>query len=164
MRDVDPTRLSKRTARASLTELTQVAGASGSVWYSSCYGRLVTVVRRVALVSCAIALSVSFPRSAIALCGDANRDGKVVSSDALAVLQSAVGLDSACHANCDCDVDGNRFLTSSDALRVLRGAVTGHVAGCDSFGDGCFKDSDCDPGYYCGADPDWTCDAACVPE
>lgn len=54
-------------------------------------------------------------------CGDLNGDGKVTASDALAVLQAAVGLSS-----CDpvsCDVDGNGETSAADALRVLQYAV-----------------------------------------
>ena len=54
-------------------------------------------------------------------CGDTNGDGAVTATDALFVLQAAVGL-----TNCDdciCDADGNGTVTASDALAVLQFAV-----------------------------------------
>lgn len=56
------------------------------------------------------------------LCGDANGDGEVKASDALAALRAAVGLDSPC-TMATCDVDSSGQIRSSDALRILRKAV-----------------------------------------
>jgi len=45
-------------------------------------------------------------------------------TDALAALRKAVGSPSACDAKpCICDVNGDGFVTTSDALRILRAAV-----------------------------------------
>jgi hypothetical protein len=54
-------------------------------------------------------------------CGDTNATGAITASDALAVLQAAVG-SFPCDA-CVCDVNGSGGLTASDALAVLRRAV-----------------------------------------
>jgi hypothetical protein len=54
-------------------------------------------------------------------CGDANHDGDVTASDALAALRTAVGLPQ-CEL-LDCDIDGNFAVTANDALAVLRMAV-----------------------------------------
>ena len=52
----------------------------------------------------------------------------------------------------------------NDALQTLKAAVLNNrYYGC-GFQDGCFYDEDCETGYYCGIDPEWNCDAACVPE
>lgn len=55
------------------------------------------------------------------VCGDANRDGKVLSSDSLLILRTAVLLDT-----CDlrtCDVTGDGKVLAADALASLRLAV-----------------------------------------
>jgi hypothetical protein len=55
------------------------------------------------------------------MCGDATGDGRVTSSDALAILRCSVDL-----VVCDvmvCDADGNGVVSSTDALLVLRLAV-----------------------------------------
>lgn len=56
------------------------------------------------------------------VCGDANDDGKVTSTDALAALKAAVGLVSPCSLG-RCDVDSNGLIRSGDALRILKVAV-----------------------------------------
>lgn len=56
------------------------------------------------------------------ICGDANADGKLTSSDALAALRSAVGLSSSCTLAV-CDTDSNGMMQASDALRILKAAV-----------------------------------------
>lgn len=61
------------------------------------------------------------------LCGDANDDGKVTSTDALAALKAAVGLASSCTPG-RCDVDSNGSIRSTDALRILKVAVGQGVA------------------------------------
>jgi hypothetical protein len=55
------------------------------------------------------------------LCGDANADGKITASDALAALKTAVG-----STTCPlfrCDYNGDTKITASDALAILRKAV-----------------------------------------
>lgn len=54
-------------------------------------------------------------------CGDANADGEVTASDALAILRASVGL-SPC-PEWQCDYDGSGGVSSADALRVLRVAI-----------------------------------------
>ncbi len=57
-----------------------------------------------------------------AACGDANGDGEITATDALAALRAAVELSSPCTlARCDTDHSGS--LQSSDALRILKFAV-----------------------------------------
>jgi cysteine-rich repeat protein len=56
------------------------------------------------------------------LCGDATRDGKVMTSDAHRILQRAVGLNVSCHPAL-CDVNGSGAIGTIDALLVLRAAV-----------------------------------------
>jgi hypothetical protein len=56
-----------------------------------------------------------------ALCGDANRDRKVTSTDALAALRTAVGT-----SNCPlvrCDFNGDESIKAGDALQILRTGV-----------------------------------------
>jgi cysteine-rich repeat protein len=60
--------------------------------------------------------------SGTVLCGDADGDGSVKSSDALRVLRAAVGQAVVCPMS-RCDVDKSGAVQSSDALRVLRKAV-----------------------------------------
>jgi hypothetical protein len=96
-------------------------------------------------------------------CGDADGSGVVTTVDALAALRSSVDLASPCDRNCDCDTNGDREMSAGDALEILSAAVGGPIGGC-SFYDWCFYDEDCDDGYDCGTDPDWSCDAACVPQ
>jgi hypothetical protein len=55
------------------------------------------------------------------LCGDADDDGSVEVSDALAVLRAAVGVASCVNARCD--ADGNGSTAPTDALRVLQFTV-----------------------------------------
>jgi len=65
-----------------------------------------------------------------ASCGDANGDDRVVASDALAILQKAVGAAVACPIE-RCDFDGNGSIVASDALATLNRAVGQTiVAGC----------------------------------
>jgi hypothetical protein len=54
-------------------------------------------------------------------CSDANEDGKITATDALAALRTAVGT-STC-APCRCDTDDSGAINASDALRILRKAV-----------------------------------------
>jgi hypothetical protein len=54
-------------------------------------------------------------------CGDPSGDGKIAATDALFVLNVAVGL-VACQL-CVCDVDGSVAVTASDALALLAAAV-----------------------------------------
>ncbi|MFT5041652.1 MAG: cysteine-rich repeat protein, partial [Hyphomicrobiaceae bacterium] len=56
------------------------------------------------------------------LCGDADDSGRILATDALLVLRSAVGQDIRCPAFV-CDVNGNGAITASDALATLRLAV-----------------------------------------
>lgn len=56
------------------------------------------------------------------LCGDATGDGSLLASDALRILQRAVGTDVDC-PTWICDVDGVSGVTTSDALRILRRTV-----------------------------------------
>ncbi len=55
------------------------------------------------------------------LCGDANSDGRITATDALAVLKNAVGL-GVCSAAV-CDVNSSGGVTATDALLVLQKAV-----------------------------------------
>ncbi|HXC53398.1 MAG TPA: hypothetical protein VN634_21105 [Candidatus Limnocylindrales bacterium] len=87
----------------------------------------------------------------------------MTSSDAFAALRGAVGLSSPCVHNCNCDPGSDRNLTSSDALLILRAAVSHEPLSC-SVHYACLHDTDCDDGDVCGVDPDWSCDKACVPE
>jgi hypothetical protein len=57
-----------------------------------------------------------------ALCGDANGNGSLQASDALRVLQAAVGLDVDCPRYL-CDFNGDATLSTTDALSVLRKSV-----------------------------------------
>jgi hypothetical protein len=52
-------------------------------------------------------------------CGDATDDGAITASDALRILQSAVGI---VQCSCVCDVNGSG-VTATDALAVLNAAV-----------------------------------------
>ncbi len=56
------------------------------------------------------------------LCGDANADGLLSSTDALATLQAAVAGAGSCDPR-RCDVDGNGVVSVTDALLVLKAAV-----------------------------------------
>jgi hypothetical protein len=110
-----------------------------------------------------LALLGAEPAAAIFVpCGDADGSGVVTTVDALAALRSSVDLPSPCDRNCDCDTDADREMSAGDALEILAGAVGEPLGGC-GFYDGCFYDEDCDAGHECGTDPDWSCDAACVP-
>jgi hypothetical protein len=55
------------------------------------------------------------------VCGDANTDASVTASDALAVLLTAVGLDT-CEL-CVCDLDQSGTVSATDALVTLQAAV-----------------------------------------
>jgi hypothetical protein len=60
-------------------------------------------------------------------CGDiANPRPTITAGDALAILRTAVGLET--HSLCEADADGNGSITASDALRTLRTAVGQSVA------------------------------------
>jgi cysteine-rich repeat protein len=54
-------------------------------------------------------------------CGDPNQDGRKTASDALFVLNVAVGLQTC--ALCTCDVDSSSSISASDALRLLNFSV-----------------------------------------
>jgi cysteine-rich repeat protein len=56
------------------------------------------------------------------ICGDANGNDEVQSSDALLVLRAAIGQPIPCPAHI-CDTDGDEVLRAGDSLRVLRRAV-----------------------------------------
>ena len=56
------------------------------------------------------------------VCGDADGNGTVSATDALRVLNAAVGSPVSCPLS-RCDVDGSGTILSSDALKVLRKAV-----------------------------------------
>ncbi len=56
------------------------------------------------------------------LCGDPTGDGNVFTSDALRILQRAVGLSVVCPISI-CDVDSSGDVSAADALRVLRKSV-----------------------------------------
>lgn len=69
-----------------------------------------------------------------ALCGDADADGAVASTDALIALYAAVG--SASCAVCVCDVNASGAVTATDAQAVLAAAVGLPVElGCPACGD-----------------------------
>ena len=55
-------------------------------------------------------------------CGDANADGGIKASDALAVLKKSVASPVVC-PKIRCDTDDNGSVVASDALRVLRVSV-----------------------------------------
>jgi imidazolonepropionase-like amidohydrolase len=72
-------------------------------------------------------LFVLLPAAAVAaLCGDANDDGKLSASDALAALRTSVGT-SSCPLEA-CDYTGDEKITASDALAILRRSVGQSVA------------------------------------
>ncbi len=56
------------------------------------------------------------------VCGDANGNDTVQSSDALLVLRAAIGQAVSCPVQL-CDTDGDQVLRASDSLRVLKRAV-----------------------------------------
>ncbi|MFN2377053.1 MAG: DUF4215 domain-containing protein [Candidatus Binatia bacterium] len=56
------------------------------------------------------------------ICGDATGDRKIFASDALRILQRAVGTDVEC-PTWTCNVDGVNGVSASDALRILRRSV-----------------------------------------
>jgi hypothetical protein len=56
------------------------------------------------------------------ICGDANADTLIAATDALLILQTAVGQPHVCPAT-RCDVDNSGAVVASDALRVLQFAV-----------------------------------------
>jgi len=57
----------------------------------------------------------------VPLCGDANGDGEITATDALATLRAAVGSSSCPLAICD--ADGSGMVTATDALLLLKRAV-----------------------------------------
>jgi hypothetical protein len=59
--------------------------------------------------------------TALAVCGDANGDGRVSVSDGVQTLRAAAGLSSSCDG--DCDIDGSGAITVSDGVNVLRKAA-----------------------------------------
>lgn len=76
---------------------------------------------RVLLGALAAALVVTCPAGALALCGDADGNGRVTVSDGVQTLRAAAGLSSPCDD--DCDVDGSGAITVSDGVNVLRKAA-----------------------------------------
>jgi dipeptidyl aminopeptidase/acylaminoacyl peptidase len=56
------------------------------------------------------------------ICGDANSDGDIKASDALAALRKSVGSPVTCPF-IRCDTDDNESIVASDALRILRVSV-----------------------------------------
>ena len=58
---------------------------------------------------------------ALAVCGDFNADGQLTATDALGVLNAAVGLASC--AEEECDIDGSGNVSATDALTALKAAV-----------------------------------------
>jgi len=57
-------------------------------------------------------------------CGDTDDDGRITATDALVVLQTAVGSNDCRSLDvCICDVDGANSVTATDALGVLKFAV-----------------------------------------
>jgi cysteine-rich repeat protein len=61
------------------------------------------------------------------LCGDADRSGRILATDALLILKRAVGIDLPCPTWL-CDVDGNGRIAASDALAALVLAVFNRTA------------------------------------
>lgn len=80
--------------------------------------------RSLAAITLATCLLAAAPSRGLAmLCGDANLDGSVTATDALAALNRAVGLDVPCSPLvCDA-VGGLDGVKASDALRLLAAAV-----------------------------------------
>jgi len=68
----------------------------------------------------------TLPDTCPAACADADQDGGVTATDALAILRASVGL-GVCTL-CVCDADGNGTVTATDALLALRAAVGMPVA------------------------------------
>jgi cysteine-rich repeat protein len=62
--------------------------------------------------------------SSLVLCGDANGNDRLQTTDALLVLRAAVGQQIPCPAE-RCDADGDQFVRVADSLRILKRAV-GH--------------------------------------
>ena len=81
----------------------------------------------VIVVGCLVSTAACEPAHAASIaCGDANFDVTLTATDALAVLQSAVG-GSLC-APCICDGNGDGGVTATDALIVLQASVGQNVA------------------------------------
>ena len=93
------------------------------------------VLRRMILGLC---LTVAFSSPVSALCGDTSGDDQVTATDALAILNTAVGLQLALNCSCDAcgssvvsetsldhcaDVSGDSAITAVDALMTLSAAV-----------------------------------------
>lgn len=72
--------------------------------------------------ACATTESTTTTTTLPPVCGDANADGVLASTDGLAALKAAVGAASRC-TPARCDVDSSGEALSSDALRILRKAV-----------------------------------------
>ncbi len=66
-------------------------------------------------------LSLLHATPARALCGDFNGDGDISATDALGVLNAAVGI-ASCDVE-DCDIDGSGSVSATDALSALKAAV-----------------------------------------
>lgn len=73
------------------------------------------------LVAATSALSTTTTTLPAEICGDGDGNGKVLASDALLALRTAVG--SGGCASCLCDVDSSGQVSASDALAILRKAV-----------------------------------------
>jgi len=56
------------------------------------------------------------------ICGDVDQDGDVTASDALAILQVAIGLGADCRYS-QCDTDGDNMIVATDAIRTLQSAL-----------------------------------------
>jgi Tol biopolymer transport system component len=62
------------------------------------------------------------PKVTPKICGDANANGEVQASDALAALRRSVGSSVTC-PHIRCDTDNDESIVASDALRILRVSV-----------------------------------------
>jgi len=74
-----------------------------------------------AALAAADVAAISANEAATVLCADTNNSLTVTASDALFILQAAVGTQTC--ADCVCDVNGNGDVTASDSLLALRIAV-----------------------------------------
>lgn len=80
------------------------------------------VAMRDVLQALAAAVTIGLTAStALAVCGDANGDGRVSVSDGVQALRAAAGLPSICAQ--DCDIDGNGEISVTDGVNILRKAA-----------------------------------------
>ena len=118
-----------------------------------------------ALALLCLAAATGQVRPAHALCGDVDDNGSVLASDALAILQTAVGIETAC-VPCVCDTNNSgtseeAHITVVDALQVLKYAInvtdpdTGELIALTC--PACASDLTCDSGYEAN-----DADTACV--